>query len=47
MELLKSDATKIRILRQLRESGELTLNGLRNEIGSVNFTSVKRACLFL
>src|SRR5437867_11158242 len=47
MDLLRSDETKIRILKQLRGSKELTLNALRNRIGSVNFVSVKRACLFL
>ena len=47
MNLLQGDETKIRILKQLRGSKELTLNALRNRIGSVNFVSVKRACLFL
>ena len=47
MKPLQSDETKLRILRQLRNSKELTLNRLRHEIGSVNFVTVKRACLFL
>src|SRR5437867_11507265 len=47
MDLLQSDETKIRILKPLRGSKELTLNALRNRIGCVNFESVKRADLFL
>ncbi len=47
MKYLQSDETKVRIIKHLRGSKGLTLNRLRTEIGSVNFVSVKRACLFL
>ncbi len=47
MKLLESDENKIRILKQLRGGKDLTLNALRQEVGSVNFVSIKRACLFL
>ena len=47
VDLLAADDTKIRILRHLYRSPELTLNQLRVDTGSVNFVSVKRSCLFL
>jgi len=47
VKILQSDETKLRILKALRGCQEMTLNRIRTEIGSVNFVSVKRACLFL
>ncbi len=47
MKHLQSDEMKVRILKYLRGGKEVTLNKLRAEIGSVNFVSVKRGCLFL
>jgi DNA-binding HxlR family transcriptional regulator len=47
MALLESDEMKLRVLKQLAKSKELTLNALRRNIGSVNFESVKRSCEFL
>jgi len=45
--LLISDLIKIKIIRALKGGKEYTLNSLRNEIGAVNFESVKRSCIFL
>ena len=48
MSLLESDETKISILKTLlKNTKELSLNGLRKRIGAVNYTSVKRNCEFL
>jgi predicted transcriptional regulator len=47
MGLLAADELKIRVLKRLVKSPELTLNQLRVETGSVNFVSVKRSCQFL
>lgn len=46
-DLITSDLIKLKIIQALKGRKEYTLNGLRKEIGAVNFESVKRSCLFL
>ncbi len=45
--LITSDVIKLKIIQALKGRKEYTLNGLRKEIGAVNFESVKRSCAFL
>ena len=47
MELLLSDEIKIKMLKKLQDEKERTINSLREEIGAVNYNSVKKNCLFL
>lgn len=48
MVLLESDKIKLKILNSLlKNTNELSMNGLRKKIGAVNYNSVKRNCEFL
>lgn len=46
MELLKSDRTKIEILRYVTKEGSF-VNDLKKKVGFVNYASFKRHILFL
>lgn len=48
MVLLESDIIKIKILKKLEENnGDTSMNKLRQDIGLINFNSLKRGCEFL
>jgi predicted ArsR family transcriptional regulator len=47
VDLLDNDRIKLRVLKQLLKSKELTMNAVRNELGPANYHAVRRACAFL
>lgn len=48
MDLLESDIIKINILKVLNNTQtDLTMNGLRKKVGSINYQTLIRNCKFL